>query len=384
VTDQSILYPGSVIGILGGGQLGRMTAMAARSCGYRIKVLDPDPDCAARPLADAFLCSDFADVDAVTQLAQDSHVVTVELENIPILSLKAAAQQAPLRPGWDVIQIIQDRARQKLWLHDHHFPCAPFRVAQDAEMLAAALRELGSPCFVKTTRGGYDGRGQIIATQSEDAAQILATLGSSSVVVEQAIAIEQELSVLVARSVLGEVVVFPVACSQHSQRILTWSVLPASQISAAIAAQAQDIARAAAESLQLVGLLAVEFFLTTKGELLINELAPRPHNTFHATERALCISQFEQHVRAVCGLPLGAPQVICPSAIVNLLGDLWLPSRTPSWTKALQVPTVRLHLYEKKQPRPGRKMGHLSAVGTTQQEALERVLLAYSLLQSDR
>ncbi len=384
MTDRRVIPPGSTIGMLGGGQLGRMTAMAARSCGYRVKVLDPDPRCAARPVADECLCSDFADVDAVTQLAQQSDVVTVELENIPVASLKAAAKHAPLRPGAEVIQIIQDRARQKEWLREQHLPCAPFRVAQDAASLADSLAALGSPCFVKTTRGGYDGRGQIIAARSEEAAQILADLGGSPVVVEQSIAIEQELSVLVARSVFGEVVVFPAACSQHDQRVLTWSMLPASQLSPTITAQAADIARAAAESLQLVGLLAVEFFLTTKGELLINELAPRPHNTFHTTERALGVSQFEQHVRAVCGLPLGDPRVICPSAIVNLLGDLWLPSRTPNWTRALQVPTVRMHLYEKNQPRPGRKMGHLSAVGMTPQEALDRVLLAHSLLQSDR
>lgn len=384
MSDARVLLPGAVIGVLGGGQLGRMLAMAARSCGYRIKVLDPDPLCSARFVSDECICADFEDEQAIKRLAQCVDLVTLEREAIPIESLQVVAQHVPLRPAWDVIQLIQDRGRQKQWLQDHGFPCAAFRVAGSVLELSQAIQALGSHCFVKTTRGGYDGRSQCIAERCEDAERIFSELGKDAVVVEQAIPLKQELSVLVARSISGQLVVFPVSSNQHQDRILTWSVLPAQNASGSMLRQARDLAVSIAESLCIEGLLAVELFVTTDNALLINELAPRPHNTFHSTERATSISQFEQHIRAVCGLPLGDVGVIRPTAIRNLLGDLWLHNRTPDLYQALQVPTVRVHLYGKQMPRPGRKMGHLSAVGDSPEEARDRVLHAYSLLQNDR
>lgn len=380
MSDGNILLPGSVIGILGGGQLGRMLAMAARSCGYRVKVLDPDPHCSASVVCDECICADFADLQAIRRLAQSVDVVTLELESVPLLLLQDIEQHVPLRPSWKAIQISQDRARQKQWLQTNSFPCVPFQIAHSVAELSQAIQAIGPRCFVKTTRGGYDGRGQCITEHSEDAASVFADLGESSLVVEQAISLQAELSVLVARSISGQRVVFPVAENHHQQRILTWSVLPPQGISTELQRQAQDLAVSVADALCMSGLLTVELFVTADSTLLINELALRPHNTFHTTERATCISQFEQHLRAVCGLPLGDVSLTRPTAIRNLLGDLWLQRQAPNLYRALQVPTVRVHLYEKPTPRPGRKMGHLSAVGDSPKQAQDRVLHAYSLL----
>lgn len=382
------ILPGATIGIFGGGQLGRMTAMAARGMGYRILVLDPDPACPARFVVDGCIEAGWDDSREAANLARGCDVVTLEIEQISAASMEAAANFAPVRPGGAMLAIIQDRIEQKNWLRRNAFPVGEYRAVRSLDELRGAIRELGGRCFCKSAQGGYDGRGQGkvgFAAGADFEAEVLGAweaLGEGPSVAERAVELEREISVLVARSPRGEVKVYPVAWNHHEQQILAWSVLPA-PISDRQRSEAQGLAREIADTFQLEGVLAVEMFVTVSGTLLVNELAPRPHNSYHASERACVTSQFEQLVRAVCDLPLGETDVIQPAAIANLLGDLWLKDGhpcEPRFDEALTVPGVRLHLYEKLRPRKGRKMGHLSAVGSTAGEAVERVLRAQALL----
>jgi 5-(carboxyamino)imidazole ribonucleotide synthase len=281
--------------------------------------------------------------------------------------------------------IVQDRILQKNWLLDHGFPVGRFRAIHSEVDLQEAALALGGRCFVKTARGGYDGRGQAkigfggrLGPVTDEVRAAWQEIGERPCIVEQALDLEKEISVMVARTPGGEVKSFPSAANHHENQILVWSVIPSS-IPEELEREAQALALRLAEELQLEGLLAVEMFLTRQGALLVNELAPRPHNSYHASERACVTSQFEQAVRAVCDLPLGEATVVQPAAIVNLLGDVWLEGN-PRFDLALAVPGLRLHLYEKHQPRKGRKMGHLSAVGATPDEAIARVLEGARLL----
>ncbi len=376
----SAILPGATIGILGGGQLGRMVAMAARSFGYRIHVMDPDPSCPARFVVDACFEGAWDDARAAADLARGCDVVTLEIEQVSIACLEAAAKYAPVRPSAELLYVIQDRIRQKEWLRERGFPLGPWRAARSEKELTEAVSSLGGRCFIKSAVGGYDGRSQVKVgfgdqTSPSDAWLLL---GQQPCVVEQALDLDREISVMVARSPRGETRSFPSATNHHEHQILVWSVIP-SLVAPEVEAQAQKLACAIADSFTLEGLLAVEMFLTADGELLVNELAPRPHNSYHASERACVTSQFEQCVRAVCDLPLGDVSVVQPAAIANLLGDLWL-DHSPHFDRALAISGVRVHLYEKHQPRKGRKMGHLSAVGATPEEAVERVLQAQSRL----
>jgi 5-(carboxyamino)imidazole ribonucleotide synthase len=376
----SAILPGATIGILGGGQLGRMTAMAARSLGYRVQVMDPDPSCPARFVVDACFEGSWDDAKAAADLARGCDVVTLEIEQLSLESLRAAQRYAPVRPGEAVLAIIQDRIAQKEWLAARQFPVGPFRSIRSLDNMRAALDAFGHDCFVKSARGGYDGRSQLrITPRSGESAELAwRALGQRPCIAEQAIALEREISVLVARTPSGAVKSFPSATNHHENQILAWSVIPSS-IPPAMEAEAQHIARSLAEQLSLEGILAVEMFVAQDGKLLINELAPRPHNSYHASERSCVVSQFEQHVRAVCDLPLGSTDVLRPAAIANLLGDVWAEGE-PHFDRALEVDSVRLHLYEKHTARPGRKMGHLSAIGDTPEEAVTRVLEAKSRL----
>jgi 5-(carboxyamino)imidazole ribonucleotide synthase len=381
----SAILPGATIGILGGGQLGRMTAMAARSLGYRIQVMDPDPSCPARFVVDACFEGAWDDARAAADLARGCDVVTLEIEQIAIASLEAAEKYAPVRPGKTMMRIIQDRILQKTWLVEHSFPVGEFRTIHSEADLVEAATVLGGRCFVKSARGGYDGRsqvkigfGEITVSAEEESRNAWSLLGQLPSVAEKALDLEKEISVMVARTPSGELRSYPSAANHHEHQILAWSVIPSS-IPVELETRAQEIARRIAEEMQLEGVLAVELFLTRDGRLLVNELAPRPHNSYHASERACVTSQFEQIVRAVCDLPLGDVSVIKPAAIANLLGDLWL-DHAPRFDRALAVPGVGLHLYEKHMPRAGRKMGHLSAIGETPEEAVARVLEAKELL----
>ncbi|HXZ79592.1 MAG TPA: 5-(carboxyamino)imidazole ribonucleotide synthase [Terriglobales bacterium] len=369
------ILPGATIGIFGGGQLGRMTAMAARSFGYRIQVLDPDQACPAAYVADHCIAASFADLDGAVQLGKHSDVVTIEIEKVSLKSLEAAAQFAPVRPSSKILEIIQDRGRQKQWLVEHGFPVGEYQVAASPAELRQAAKSLGGKAFAKAAFGGYDGRGQFEMSTPAEAEDAWAALRAQTVAVEKTLDLECEISMMVARRPSGETAVFPPAMNHHEHRILEWSVTPA-PVSHELTARATELARVIAEQIQIEGLLAVEMFVTRESRLLVNELAPRPHNSFHATQRACVTSQFEQLVRSVCDLPLGSVELVQPAAISNLLGDLWLDGRRPDFVSAVAIPGVRLHLYEKHTPRPGRKMGHLSAVGHTVEEALERVKLA--------
>ncbi len=375
----STILPGSTIGFLGGGQLARMAALAARSMGYDVNVLDPDPACPAAAVATHVVTARYDDAEAAAAFARTCDVITLDIEQVATTSIAAASLHAPVRPGAAPIHIIQDRGRQKEWLGAHGFPVAPFRIARTPTEVADAFAELGRS-IAKTTSGGYDGRGQarIRSVNDLEAAGSLTT--HSTVVVEQWIELAGELSVMVARSSTGEVKTFPVSWNHHDNGVLTWAMTPA-PVSDVTSEAAIALASAIAEALDIVGLLAVELFVTADDTLMVNELAPRPHNTFHATERACLTSQFEQQVRAVCGLPLGSTALLSAGAIINLLGDLWRSdTEAPDWERALEVPGVRLHLYGKKLAKPGRKMGHLSAVGPTPEAARDTVLDAYSRL----
>ena len=386
MSSDAIVEPGGLLAILGGGQLGRMTAMAARSMGYRVRVMDPEAACPASFVVDEVIVGKWDDVAAARRLAAGADAVTIEIEQIGVDALREVAALAPLRPGVEPIRIIQDKILQKEWLDTQGFPVGPFRVARSEAELVEAVSALGGQVFVKTARGGYDGRGQVRlgfdhAATAVEIAQGWADLGARPVVVERALELELEISVLAARSPSGEVKSYPAARNHHERQILAWSVLPAG-IPAALEEGAQAVARGIVAGLGIEGLVCVEMFVTNEGELLVNELAPRPHNSYHQSERACATSQFEQLVRASCNLPLGDTEILTPAAIVNLLGDVWLEATggKPDFAAALAVPGVRLHLYEKHEARAGRKMGHLSATGRTGDEALERVLLAKSRL----
>jgi 5-(carboxyamino)imidazole ribonucleotide synthase len=371
VTAASPILPPATIGILGGGQLGRMTALAARAMGYGVQVLDPDPECAARPVVDRVVVAPFSDPEGAADLARACDVVTIEIEQIAPAALAAAMAHAPVRPGADVLRMVQHRGRQKLWLTAAGFPVGPYGLVTSSDELAHAARTLGSGLFVKACEGGYDGRSQLRFDAQADAAAAFRQLGQRESVAEQALDLALELSVLVARRPSGDVAVYPPAVNHHERQVLAWSVLPG-VLPPDVVRNAQSIARGIAEALRLEGIIAVEMFLLGDGRLLVNELAPRPHNSYHASEIASATSQFEQLVRAACDLPLGDTRTVRPAAIVNLFGELWLNGRTPDFAAALAVPEARLFLYGKHGARAGRKMGHIAAGGSSPAEALRR------------
>ena len=372
------IRPGATIGILGGGQLGRMTAQAARTMGYAIHALDPAPDCPAHAVVDRLITAPFDDVHAATDLARQCDVITLEIEQIAPAALEAAAQYAPVRPSPTIIATVQHRARQKAWLSQHGFPVGPYHNVNTLADLQRAVREFGA-CFAKSCHGGYDGRSQVRVTAASECEAAWQALGQREAVAEQALDLQQEISVMVARRPSGQTVAYRPALNHHTNQVLSWSVLPA-PISEALTAQATEIAVGIAQALSLEGLLGVEMFCTASGELFVNELAPRPHNSYHESERACATSQFEQFVRAICDLPLGDVSIIEPAAIVNLFGDLWHDGQVPDFTPALALPGVRLHLYGKTSARPGRKMGHLSATGATPEAALAHIRAAAAVI----
>lgn len=373
------VLPGSTIGIFGGGQLGRMLALAARPLGYRLVVLDPDPNCAARSIVDECITAAFDDAQAAQRLASRCAVITLEIEKIGPAALAAASSHTPVRPSANVLHIVQDRGRQKQWLSQNGFPVTPWRLVTTARELGAAAAELGDGAFVKAAHGGYDGRGQDRLRHDDDFDSVWNGLGAGPCVVERAVELREEISVLVARRPRGESVTYAPALNHHEHRILSWSVLPA-PISNEQSQAAQQLATRIGAALDVVGLLVVEMFVTKDGELIVNELAPRPHNSYHESTAACVTNQFEQAIRAVCDLPLGSAEIVRPAAICNLLGDLWQSNRVPNIAAALAISGVTLHLYGKSGPRPGRKMGHLMASASTAAEAIKRAQQAYAAL----
>lgn len=369
----SMIQPGATIGILGGGQLGRMSILAGRRMGYRFHVFEPLPNCPAGMVADSETNASYLDMEAIKAFGKSVDVVTMEFENVPAAAAEALAALCPVHPSPYVLATCQNRLREKTFLRDSGFPCAPFRVVRSAEELTAAVAELGYPCVLKTADFGYDGKGQYKLAQEEDFAALWDKLGYPVGVLEKWIHFTGEYSVLCARNASGEEAVFPLAENHHVNHILHTTICPA-RIAAAKAAEAEELARSIAEKLGLIGLLGVELFLAENGEWIVNELAPRPHNSGHHTLEACRTNQFEQHIRAVCGLPLGSTEVVAPAVMVNILGDAWSKG-APNWEAILSNPNAKLHLYDKGEPRRGRKMGHFTVLGDSVESALEEALI---------
>ncbi len=373
-----IVQPGGTIGVLGSGQLGRMLAIAARRMGYRVHTLSPGLDTPTGQVADVAIDAGYEDLDAINAFARGVDVVTFEFENVPTEAADLAAQVVPVRPGGAALHITQQRAREKAFLADRGLPVTPFARVQSMDELAVALGVIGLPAIVKTAAFGYDGKGQHRITAIEDAERVWGLLGRQEAIVERVVDFAQEISVVAARGLDGAAVDFGAVENVHVDHILDLSVSPA-RVPAAVVREAAAMARRVMTELAYVGVLCVEFFVTREGALLINEVAPRPHNSGHYSIEACATSQFEQQVRAVCGLPLGSPLQPRPAAMVNLLGDLWEKGE-PDWAAALAVPGAALHLYGKTEARPGRKMGHITVVADTVEEAAERALSARGVL----
>src|SRR5262245_54371144 len=373
------ILPGSTIGVLGGGQLGRMFAMAARRMGYRVHTLSPEHDTPTGQIADVERNVPYDDLDAVRDFAQRVDVVTFEFENVPAATAAAAEAHAIVRPSGRALAVAQHRIREKSFLAEHGLPIAPFApVRTDAE-LASAIAIVGCPAVLKTASFGYDGKGQVPIAQPERAGDAWASLGRAEAILEAFVDLASEISVVGARGIDGSWSHFGPIENAHSHHILDVSVSPA-RVPPATAAQAVRATHDVMEALKFVGLLCIEFFVTRDGRLLVNELAPRPHNSGHLTFDACRTSQFEQQLRAICGLPLGSPEQLQPAAMANLLGDLW-EGGEPDWSGALEFPTVKLHLYGKRAARPGRKMGHLTALAATRDEAKSLVIRARHALR---
>jgi 5-(carboxyamino)imidazole ribonucleotide synthase len=366
-----MILPGATLGVLGGGQLGRMFTHAAQRMGYRVVVLDPDPDSPAGRSADVHLEADYTDRRALDELARPCAAVTVEFENVPAESLDYLARTRPVRPGAAAIAVAQDRIREKDFLVEHGLAVAPFAVVQGRDDLSAALARLGGSAVLKRARLGYDGKGQARVRSVAEARAAFERFGREPCIVEKFLVLQTEISVVLARGADGATAVYPVIENRHRRGILDTSLIPA-RVPAAMARAAVGAAVRIAEAFDYVGVLAVEFFIAG-GKLLVNEIAPRPHNSGHVTLDACVTSQFEQQVRALCGLPLGDPAVLRPAAMANLLGDLW-GGGAPRWAAILRDPRAKLHLYGKRSVRPGRKMGHFTCLGDTLDEARGRVL----------
>lgn len=368
------LSPGSTIGVLGGGQLGRMLTFVARRMGYRVVSWVGGPDSGPAGLADVIIEDPFDSDQARTRFLEESDVATVEFENIPRNLLEQVADQIPLRPNATAITVCQHREREKTFLSENGFPCAPFSLVDSAESLGEALTRLpDNGGILKTAEFGYDGKGQLPVTREADPDATWSDFDAPRAVLEDRIDLAAELSVLVVRDVAGNIATYDPVENHHRDHILDISVVPA-RIPAPIQEQAREVAIGIAEALDYIGILAVEFFLSGEGALLVNEMAPRPHNSGHHTIDACTSSQFEQQLRAITGLPIGSTRLHSPTVMLNLLGDVWVDhDGSPPWAEVLAIPGASLHLYGKHEARRGRKMGHLTLTA----ESLDEVLAAH-------
>ena len=366
--DRKQIKPGSTLGILGGGQLGRMIALAGRAMGYRFVTMDPTADAPCGQTADRQIVASYDDVEAAMQLASVSDVISYEFENVDAQVAEVLESHAYVPQGSRLLRITQNRIREKTAIREIGIPVAPFCVVNSLEDLQNAVRELGLPAVMKTATGGYDGKGQWVLRSEAELAEAYETLSKAGteLIVEQFVPFQMELSVVAARNPAGELAVFPVSENIHQENILHLSIVPA-RISAEVAARAEEIARTIVEKLDVVGLIAVELFLTEDGQLYVNELAPRPHNSGHFTMDACVTSQFEQHVRAVCNLPLGSTELLSSVVMVNILGE----HLQPVIDQIDKLPrTAKLHLYGKAESKAKRKMGHINVLAPTVEEAL--------------
>lgn len=373
------ILPGATLGLLGGGQLGRMAAQAAARLGYRVHVLAPDEDPPAGQVAFRHHRAAYDDTDAVAAFAREVDVVGYEFENVPALAAETAARHAPVRPAGSVLAATQDRLAERELLDRLGLPCAAHAAVRSEEDLARAVETVGLPAVLKTARDGYDGHGQRRLDAADEALAAWDALGRVPCLLERRIAFRRELSVVCARGLDGAVALYEPFENEHAHHVLDLTLSPP-ELDDATRAAAADLARSLFEGLELVGVACVELFDLGGGDLLVNEIAPRPHNSGHLTLDAHVTSQFEQQVRALCGLPLGSPERSVPAAaMANLLGDLWTPG-TPDWAAVLARPDARLHLYGKADARPGRKMGHLTVLGPDPASVRRRALEARELL----
>ena len=379
-SEMQIIAPGATLGVLGSGQLGRMFTIAARRMGYRVHTFSPDQDTPTGQVADREITAPYEDLDALRAFAKDVSVVTFEFENVPSEAVHALDGLVPVRPSGTALYTAQQRGREKAFLSGGGFPTVPFARATTLAELQQGITSIGTPAVIKSAAFGYDGKGQHKITRPAEADRVWNALGGNEVLIEKFVSLQAEISVIAARGLDGTVAEYPPFENRHTNHILDLTTAPA-LVPAPIASRARAIARAILEALGYVGILCVEFFVTTDGDLLVNELAPRPHNSGHLTFDAAVTSQFEQQVRSICGLPLGSTELLKPAAMANLLGDLWSEGE-PNWAAACRFPDVKLHLYGKTQPRPGRKMGHLTATARTVQEAQDVVVAARDALLS--
>lgn len=372
-SSQSI-QPGSWLGVLGGGQLGRMFSTAAHRLGYRVCVLDPEVDCPAAQVSDKHLCRTtqpmFTDLQLVQQMSDQCAAITLEFENIASELVRTAAEKCHARPGAEFLSICQDRQMEKEAVIRVGCPATPFRAVNSVDAAKDAGRELGWPLVLKTARSGYDGKGQRIVRCAEDVAAAWSNLGSAHIVAEQWIDFVAEVSMLAARNAAGQFVCYPLMENQHSNHILDITCCPAAAELIGLQTDAEEICRAVAEQYLVEGLFCIEFFVSRDGKLLVNEMAPRPHNSGHLTIEAFDISQFEMQVRAVANLALRKPVQIRAASMSNLLGDIW-QNGEPNWNTVLRCPNTHLHLYGKSEPRVGRKMGHITVIAESDRGSSE-------------
>jgi 5-(carboxyamino)imidazole ribonucleotide synthase len=374
------ILPGSTIGVLGNGQLGRMLALAARRLGFRVHTFGPGANTPAAQVSDVGIEASYDDLDELRRFAREVDVLTFEFENVPAQSAAVAEEEAVVRPGPLALAVAQDRGAEKSFLAERGLPVTPFARVSTAADLASGLTRVGRPAVLKTAALGYDGKGQVVVGEHDDPLHAWLSIGGHASILEAFIDLDREISVVGARGVDGETAFYEPFENLHHDHILDVSIAP-SGVPRPIAQHAIEITRAVLEAFDYVGVLCVEFFVGRDGRLLINEMAPRAHNSGHLTIDAARTSQFEQQVRAVCGLPLGSPALLQPAAMANLLGDLWLNGE-PDWAAALRLPDIKLHLYGKSTARPGRKMGHLTALAPTAETARERVVAARSALKA--
>lgn len=358
---------GGTIGVIGGGQLARMMALEARRMGYRVAVLDPTPNGPAAQVSDLSVVGAFTDYKAAKELAKASDVITLDTEHVPAELLEQLEPLVPVRPSAQVFRIVQDRMEQRKFLATQKLPQAKNAPVGDLETLRAAGRMVGFPAILKTRRSGYDGKGQARVNTPNDLEGAWTSLQKAPCVLEAFVEFEREISVILARDLHGNQRFYPIAENDHRRHILHTTRMPA-RVSPAMAAQAEALGARIATALNHVGVIAVELFVTRDQRLLVNEIAPRTHNSGHTTFGACVTSQFEQHVRAICGLPLGDPSLLRPAVMLNLLGDLWQRGE-PDWNKVLQHPTASLHLYGKNEANVGRKMGHVLVLDGAQDAA---------------
>lgn len=368
-----MILPPASLGLLGGGQLGRMFTVAARTMGYRVVVLDPDPLSPAAEFANEHVCAPYQEPQALAKLAATCAAITTEFENAPAASLDALAGKCIVRPTGKSVAIAQDRVREKTFLRDNGFPVGPFAIIESADDLEAAAATIRFPAVLKTARLGYDGKGQAKVGSLAEAKRAHAEMKTPVCVLEQFLPLKCEVSVVLGRGADGETRCYTAAENQHQHGILDVSIVPA-RVDRRIAEQASEQAVRLAQILNYVGVLAVEFFVLDDERLLINEIAPRPHNSGHYTIDACVTSQFQQQVRALCGLPLGDTRLHSPAVMVNLMGDVWRDAREPRWEAILDNPDAKLHIYGKQKARPGRKMGHYTVLASTVEEALRQAL----------